>query len=131
MVLELLPLNTDVTPVGRVLADVEPDVTLAEQMMEAARAAGLDQPEAVADFAIDEFDAEALLDRIPRPMSRGELQLCSLLITVSTPVPTLTAIDPTAGLDARRRRAVVALLTDLAQDRTVVVVSDDPMFGEG
>ena len=42
---------------GVALAPVEPEPTLAEQMMAAARADGLEQPEAVADFAIDDFGA--------------------------------------------------------------------------
>ena len=56
---------------------VDPDVTLGEQMLAAARSAGLVQPDPIADFAIDELDAESLLDRVPRPMSRGERQLCA------------------------------------------------------
>ncbi|MEO0492417.1 MAG: hypothetical protein AAF081_03285 [Actinomycetota bacterium] len=112
------------------LAEVDPDVALAEQMIAAARAAGVDQPEPVADFLIDELDAESLLDRRPRPMSRGELQQCALLITLSAPVPALALVDPTAGLDLPRRRAVVALLRDLASDHQVAVASDDPLFGD-
>lgn len=112
----------------RGLATVDPDIPLADQMMRAAAKAGLAQPEAVADFAIDEFDADALLDRLPRPMSTGELQLCALLITLSVPLPGLAVVDPTAGLDVPRRRAVVNLLRDLAEDRPVWVASDDPLF---
>ena len=97
-------------------------------MVDAARRAGSELPEPIADFAIDAFDAEDLLDRVPRPMSTGERQLCALLITLSAPVSALALVDPTAGLDARRRRAVVELLIDLAQDRPVWVASDDPGF---
>lgn len=119
-------LPTDV----RGLATVDPDIPLADQMMRAAGRAGLPQPEAIADFAIDEFDAEALLDRVPRPMSRGELQLCALLITLAAPVLGLAIVDPTAGLDLARRRAVVHLLRDLAEDRPIWVASDDPLFAD-
>ena len=42
----------------------------------------------------------------------------------------LALVDPTAGLDARRRRAVVDLLEDLALDTSISVASDDPLFGE-
>jgi energy-coupling factor transporter ATP-binding protein EcfA2 len=111
------------------LAAVDPDVTLAEQIQAAARAAGRTEPDVVVDFALDELEADALLDRVPRPMSRGERQICALLITLAAPRPELTLIDPTAGLDARRRRVVVDVLRDLAFDRRVTVVSDDPMFG--
>lgn len=113
---------------GSGLADVDPDTPLADQMMMAARAAGLDRPPPIADFAIDEFEAEPLLDRVPRPMSRGEVQLCALLITLAAPIDALVVVDPTAGLDGRRRRAVADLLIDLAGDRPVTVASDDPGF---
>lgn len=109
-------------------AAVDPDATLADQMLEAARAGGETMPTPVADFAIDAFDAESLLDRVPRPMSRGELQLCALLIALAGPFDRLDLVDPTAGLDARRRRAVVELLADLAADHHIVVESDDPLF---
>jgi len=54
------------------LAEIDPDIPLAEQMLDAAREAGATMPESIADFAIDSFDADRLLDRVPRPMSRGE-----------------------------------------------------------
>ena len=129
--LDLIALDgADRLPAGAGLASVDPDVALADQMLAAARAAGRSMPEPVADFAIDAFDAEALLDRLPRPMSRGELQLCALLITLSAPFERLALVDPTAGLDTRRRRAVVDLLEDLALDTSISVASDDPLFGE-
>ena len=125
----------EVRPIGEAddqpgdLAAVDPDVVLADQIIDAARAAGLEAPEPVVDFLIDELDVEPLLDRVPRPMSRGEWQIAALLVTLASPRATLTLVDPTAGLDGRRRRVVVDLLRDLAQDRPVVVVSDDPAFG--
>ncbi len=118
-------------PSGGYLAsppEMDDDTTLATQMIDAARAQGLDGPTALTDFAIDVFDCEALLDRVPRPMSRGERQLCGLLITLTRPFDALYLIDPTAGLDARRRRAVVDLLRDIADDRPVACASDDELF---
>lgn len=130
-VLELLPLSAaaSLRP-GPTLAVVDPDVTLGEQMLAAARSAGLVQPEPIADFAIDELDAESLLDRVPRPMSRGERQLCALLVTLAAPVEALVVVDPTAGLDGRRRRTVADILIDLAADRPVAIASDDAAFDE-
>lgn len=128
-VLEVLSLaEADRLPERPGLATVDADITLSDQMVAAARTAGLAQPEPVADFAIDTFDAEALLDRVPRPMSRGERQLCALLITLAAPVRSMALVDPTAGLDGRRRRAVARLLVDLAADRAVAVATDDPAF---
>lgn len=124
--LEVLPLSqADRLPKATGLAPVDPDTTLADQMMAAARSAGSEQPEPIADFAIDALDAEALLDRVPRPMSRGERQVSAVLITLAVPFDTLSIVDPTAGLDARRKRAVVDLLVDLSADRPIAVASDD------
>ncbi len=99
---------------------IDDDTTLADQMMTAAREHGLEEPTELADFAIDEFDCEALLDRVPRPMSRGERQLCGLLIAFARPFDALYIVDPFAGLDARRRQAVAAIIADLALDRLIV-----------
>lgn len=110
---------------ARGMVEVDPDRPLATQIVSAAGAA---PPDRVVDFAIDAWGADALLDRHPRPMSRGEHQLCSLLITIATPTGALALVDPTAGLDARRRWAVAALLADLALDRPISIASDDPVF---
>lgn len=128
--LDLRPQGTGAAPApdAAVLAEVDPDVPLAEQMLNAAREAGETMPEAIADFAIDSFDADRLLDRVPRPMSRGEQQICALLITLSRPFDQLWLFDPTAGLDGQRRRALADLLVDLAEDHEIVVESDDPVF---
>ena len=61
-------------------------------------------------------------------MSRGERQICSILVTLSAPIVALSIIDPTAGLDGRRRRVAVNLFVDLAADRPVAVASDDIGF---
>ena len=97
-------------------------------MIAAAQAHGLDEPTDIADWAVDAFDAERLLDRVPRPMSRGERQLCGLLIALARPFDAMFATDPTAGLDARRRRIVADLLVDLAHDLTVVCATDDEIL---
>ena len=99
---------------------IDDDVTLAAQMIAIARDHGLAEPTELADFAIDAFDCEALLDRVPRPMSRGERQLCGLLLAFARPFDALFVVDPFAGLDARRRRVVAEILEDLAEDRLIV-----------
>ncbi|MGB1504583.1 MAG: hypothetical protein ACPHJY_03395 [Acidimicrobiales bacterium] len=127
--LEVLPLSqADQLPPRPGLATLDPDIPLAEQMTNAARSAGRTQPELLADIAIDAFECESLLDRVPRPMSRGERQICSILITISAPVIALSLVDPTAGLDGRRRQVAVDLFADLASDRPVAVASDDVGF---
>jgi energy-coupling factor transporter ATP-binding protein EcfA2 len=128
-VLEVLPLSqADQLPARTGLAAIDPDIPLAKQMTNAARSAGRTQPEILADLAIDAFDCESLLDRVPRPMSRGERQICSILVTLSAPIVALSIIDPTAGLDGQRRRVAVNLFVDLAADRPVAVASDDIGF---
>ena len=121
LVLEVLPLSqADQLPPGTGLAPVDPDVVLADQI----RAAASDDVPAVVDFLIDELGCEALLDRVPRPMSRGELQICALLITLAAPFETLTLVDPTAGLDAPKSRTVADLLADLGEHHPITVASD-------
>ena len=113
----------DYGPTGVLLTsppELDNDTTLAAQMMTAATVHGLVEPTDLADFAIDIFDCDTLLERVPRPMSRGERQLCGLLIAFARPFDALFAADPTAGLDARRRRAVLELFRDLAEDRLIV-----------
>ncbi|MCP4957711.1 MAG: hypothetical protein GY925_00430 [Actinomycetia bacterium] len=107
---------------------LDDDTTVAAQMIASANEHGLDEPTDLGDWAIDAFDAERLLDRVPRPMSRGERQICGLLVALARPFDAIYAVDPTAGLDANRRRAVVEVLTDLAVDNLVVCASDDPLF---
>lgn len=109
---------------------LDEDTTLAAQMIASARRFGLDEPTDLGDWAVDAFEAEALLDRVPKPMSRGERQLCVLLIALSRPFDALIVVDPTAGLDPRRRRIVADLLAELAEDHRVVCATDDPLVVE-
>ncbi|MEM9203048.1 MAG: hypothetical protein AAGC53_15400, partial [Actinomycetota bacterium] len=126
VVLDLRPLAA--APNGDDLAPVAGDTSLADQILETVRAAGLAEPDMVVDFLLDELDAEPLLDRLPAPMSRGERQICALLITLAVPRVDLALVDPTAGLDGRRRRVVAEVLADLTDQMTITVWSDDPVF---
>ncbi len=104
-------------------------IPLEQQVVAAAVAGGIDEPTELADFAIEVLDAESLLPREPWPFSRGEQQIGGLLIVLGQPFRELVLVDPTAGLDARRRRALVGFLTDLAEDGArITVVSDEPAF---
>ncbi len=110
---------------------IDDDATLIAQLLLAAARAGLDEPTDLCDFAVDALDAEALLHRVPAPMSRGERQICGLLLMLAAPCDALFAIDPTAGLDLARRKAVRSLLEDCASlpsQPHVMCVSDDPIF---
>lgn len=106
---------------------LDDEVIVERQIVAAAVARGIDEPTEVADIALDLLDAETLLPRVPRPMSRGERQICGLLITLGQPFIEMILIDPTAGLDPRRRASLVGLLVDLADEGArITVVSDDP-----
>ncbi len=97
--------------------------------MAAAVAQGIDEPTELADFAIGVLDAEPLLPRVPGPMSRGERQICGLLIALGQPFIQLVLVDPTAGLDTRRRMALAAFVSELAEEGArIIVVSDDQLF---
>lgn len=110
--------------------DLDDDETVERQIIASARHHGLDEPPAVVDYLLDALDAERLLPRVPRPMSRGERQICGLLLVFSRPFDQLVLDDPTAGLDPVRRRTVVDLLADLAADGTeILCASADPLFG--
>lgn len=108
---------------------LDDDTPLEQQIVGAAVAQGIDEPTELADFAIDVLDAESLLSRVPRPMSRGERQIGGLLISFGQPFRQLVLIDPTAGLDARRRRALADFVSQLAEEGArITVVTDDPLF---
>lgn len=108
---------------------LEPHTPLGQQVLDAAIANGIDEPTELADFAVDLLDAETLLEREPWPFSRGELQIGAFLVVIGQPFRQLALIDPTAGLDARRRRAMVDFLVDLTDEgHRIAVASDDELF---
>lgn len=108
---------------------IDGTIPLEQQVVAAAVAGGIDEPTELADFAIEILDAESLLPREPWPFSRGEQQIGGLLVALGQPFRELILIDPTAGLDARRRSAFVGFLADLADEGArITVVSDDPAF---
>jgi ABC-type multidrug transport system ATPase subunit len=62
-------------------------------------------------------------------MSRGERQIGGLLIAFGQPFRELVLLDPTAGLDARRRKALAGFLSELGDEGArITVVSDDSVF---
>jgi energy-coupling factor transporter ATP-binding protein EcfA2 len=102
---------------------------LEQQIVAAAEAGGIDEPTELADYAIEVLDGEALLPREPWPFSRGELQIGGLLMVLGQPFRELVLVDPTAGLDARRRRVLAGFLSDLAgEGHRITIATDDPAF---
>lgn len=110
---------------------VDNDLPLLEQLLARAGEHGLEEPTDLCDFAVDALDAESLLPRVPRPMSRGERQICGILLAIAKPFDALFLLDPTAGLDMPRREAVRGLVLDCAlegEGTLVVAASDDPVL---
>lgn len=103
--------------------------TLEDQIVAAALAGGIDEPTELADFAINVLEADSLLSREPWPFSRGELQIGGLLLVLGQPFRELVLIDPTAGLDARKRKALADFLTDLAgEGHRITIATNDDVF---
>ncbi len=119
------PATTSYLPSPPVL---DGDRTVAAQAVEIAQVHGLSEPAELADFVVDLLDAEDLLDKPTWHFSRGEKQMAGLIRAFSRPFERLILIDPTAGLDARRVRALAAFLNDLAADTEIDVASDAEVF---
>lgn len=99
------------------------DLTVADQMTYVARLHGLDRPfEASASF-VDALQAEPLLDRFPRGMSKGQRQKSGLLVATARPFELLLLDEPTTGLDAASRHQLAGVLGTLAQGGVMVVSS--------
>ncbi len=104
-------------------------ISLEDQIVAAAIAGGIDEPTELADFAVNVLEADSLLPREPWPFSRGEQQIGGLLTVLGQPFRELVLIDPTAGLDARKRKALAEFLTDLGDEgHRITIATDDDLF---
>lgn len=104
-------------------------IALEDQIVAAAIAGGIDEPTELADFAINVLEADSLLPREPWPFSRGERQIGGLLVALGQPFRELVLVDPTAGLDARKRKALAGFLTDLASEgHRITIATNDNLF---
>ncbi len=104
-------------------------VPLEQQIVAAAVAGGIDEPTELADFAINVLEAESLLPREPWPFSRGELQAAGLVMVFGQPFRELVLIDPSAGLDTRRRKALVDFLRELGDEgNRITITTNDDLF---
>ncbi|OZS45961.1 ABC transporter ATP-binding protein [Photobacterium sanguinicancri] len=72
---------------------------------------------------------EALADKHPLAMSRGQQQRLALLTALASERELLLLDEPTSGLDWRNMTALSELiLTACRSNRTVIVISHDPEF---
>jgi len=73
--------------------------------------------------ALDAVGMGHVADRVPHKMSLGEKKLVAIACVLSMSPRILALDEPTAGLDARARRRIIALLSGLRQ--TVLVATHD------
>lgn len=108
---------------------LEGKIPLEQQIINAAIAGGIDEPTELADFAINVLEADALMPREPWPFSRGELQAAGLVLVLGQPFRELILVDPTAGLDAPRRKALADFLNELGTEgHRITVATNDDLF---
>lgn len=98
------------------------DLTVADQMTYVARLHGMNEPFEVASAFAEALGAEALLDRFPRGMSKGQRQKAGLLVATARPFELLLLDEPTTGLDEVSRLQLVSALGTLGE-RGVSVIS--------
>jgi len=101
------------------------DLTLADQMRYVARLHGgrKAEPAEAANELVELLDAGELLDRLPSAMSKGQRQKASLLVATARPCSVLLADEPTTGLDAESRDALLRGFAHLERASGVIIVS--------
>jgi ABC-type multidrug transport system ATPase subunit len=108
------------------------DLTVADQMAYVARLHGLDAPFEVAGELVEAFDADELLGRFPRGMSKGQRQKAGLLVATARPFEVLLLDEPTTGLDATSRAGLIDVLKKVAERDRIILSSthDDDLIRE-
>ena len=99
------------------------DLTLANQMTYVARLHGLKTVIESAQNLIEVLDAFDLLDRVPGSMSKGQRQKASVLVAMARPWSILLTDEPTTGLDADSRTALVRAFQRLTDDGLTIISS--------
>lgn len=106
------------------------DLTLDDQLHYVAR---LHKNKTLPDTCLDlieRLDAEPLLNKFPRSMSKGQRQKASLLVGTARPLTVLLLDEPTSGLDADSRTALIEGLAALTASGVTVLASthDDELI---
>jgi len=110
-----------------------PDVTVRDAIAQGRAGAGDDEIEAAARAA----GAHAFIEALPagyetsvgqrgRRLSGGQRQRIAIARALVRDTPVLVLDEPTTGLDADARDALLGPLRELAQGRTTIVISHDP-----
>lgn len=103
--------------------------TVADELVYAAVSRGVSRAEALAraTSVLSNLGVEAvdMMERRTWSLSGGEKRLISLAGALIAPAGLLVLDEPTAGLDAARRRALASVVGETAQARSVLVASQD------
>lgn len=99
------------------------DLTVEEQMFYVAKLNGQSEPTEFSLELANRLDFLDLLDRFPQAMSKGQRQKAGLLVGTARPFEVLLLDEPTTGLDAESRSALVAVLDDFANEGGIVLSS--------
>lgn len=99
------------------------DLTLDDQLHYVARLYKHTSPSDICLDLIERLDADSLLTKFPRAMSKGQRQKASLLVGTARPFSVLLLDEPTTGLDADSRTALIDALLTLARSGVTIVAS--------
>ncbi|SMQ62195.1 ATP-binding cassette domain-containing protein [Agreia sp. VKM Ac-1783] len=106
-----------------------PHLTVRDNVAFGPRSAGRDRAEArrIAEHWLERVDATGLADRRPRRLSGGQAQRVAVARALATEPKLLLLDEPFGALDAAVAPAMRRLLSEVLAERTVVMVTHDPL----
>jgi len=99
------------------------DLTLQDQLDYIARLHKQSEPTDECQRLIGALDAEVLLNKLPRAMSKGQRQKAGLLVGAARPFEVLLLDEPTTALDAASRAQLCEALRALAASGRAIITS--------
>ncbi|SKB00868.1 ABC transporter [Agreia bicolorata] len=106
-----------------------PHLSVRDNVAFGPRSAGVDRAEArrIAERWLQRVDATGLADRHPRRLSGGQAQRVAVARALATEPRLLLLDEPFGALDVGVAPAMRRLLSDVLAERTVVIVTHDPL----